>query len=79
MTTNTEPARILVIDDNPAIHDDFRKVFRSASSDSEMDEIDKFFFDEDEAQPKTESIQYEQADAFQGHYSIFIMCKKNKN
>jgi PAS domain S-box-containing protein len=47
MNNPAEPnRRILVIDDNPAIHDDFRKIFRDeASSDSELALDEELLFD----------------------------------
>jgi two-component system, NtrC family, sensor kinase len=36
--------RILVIDDNPAIHEDFRKIFQSNSADEELDAAEAEFF-----------------------------------
>ncbi len=39
--TPTRPRRILIVDDNEAIHDDFRKIFRRPGSEADMD-IDAF-------------------------------------
>lgn len=36
--------RILVIDDNPAIHDDFRKIFRREAASSEIDDLEASIF-----------------------------------
>ena len=39
--------RILLVDDNPAIHDDYRKILQFSSSSDELDELDKLLFEED--------------------------------
>jgi CheY-like chemotaxis protein len=44
MNTVENPFRILLIDDNPAIHDDFRKILLSDSSDDELDNFEAQVF-----------------------------------
>jgi CheY-like chemotaxis protein len=44
MTTEEKPFRILLIDDNLAIHEDFRKILLSDSSDGELDDFEAQVF-----------------------------------
>ena len=56
MTTNTEKlSRILVIDDNEAIHKDFQKIFSSKHDDFGLDELDAEFFGEPEKKADTQN------------------------
>jgi len=56
--------RILIIDDNHAIHDDFRKVLETVGDKSSLDAAEAELFGEASAAPKTASFQLESA--FQG-------------
>ncbi len=57
--------RILVIDDNPAIHADFKKILGSASADkTELDDLEAKFFDE--ASAAEAPITFQMDSAFQG-------------
>ena len=72
MNTDSEPFnnRILIIDDNPSIHDDFRKVLGSAGGEKLKD------LEDDEAAlfgaPKSEAagIEFELVSAFQGQEGL---------
>jgi CheY-like chemotaxis protein len=44
MQTTENPFRILLIDDNPAIHEDFRKILLADSSDDELDNFEAQVF-----------------------------------
>ena len=67
--------RILIVDDNRAIHDDFRKILLPASSDNELDELEKGLFGETESTPETEMPVYEIDSAFQGEAGIELVAK----
>lgn len=58
--------RILIIDDNPSIHDDFRKVLGSASNEklAELEDDEAALFGSGPAKPA--AVQFELESAFQG-------------
>ena len=56
--------RILIVDDNRAIHDDFRKVLSCVDDSSELNAAEAELFGEE--QPFADEIQYDIADAYQG-------------
>ena len=68
-TTNAAPhqnRRILVIDDNKAIHDDFRKILvRSKATPDKLAAAEAALFGEEE-QPKIEMPDFQIDSAFQG-------------
>ncbi len=66
----TEPYRILVIDDNPAIHDDFRKVLAPArgADDARLAEMEAALFGEDRS--RLELPRFEVDSAFQGREGL---------
>jgi two-component system, NtrC family, sensor kinase len=53
--------RILIIDDNPAIHDDFRKIFRPDSSGDELDAAEAAFFGDAPTTSKAASFTIDSA------------------
>ncbi|HJV24355.1 MAG TPA: EAL domain-containing protein [Aromatoleum sp.] len=56
--------RILVIDDTPAIHEDFRKILVDAPADSELDEVEAALFGAPACKPE---LAFELDSAYQGH------------
>ena len=72
--TTAEEARILIIDDNPAIHEDFRKVLTSIANGTEVDEIESAFFD-DAQQQQLPAIQFDLADAYQGQEGLDLLVR----
>lgn len=59
--------RILVIDDNPAIHDDFRKILIAESNEQELqDAASAFFGDEETHLVATDKLDLELVSAYQG-------------
>lgn len=64
----TTPHRILVIDDNPAIHDDYRKILCPKLSHSKLDDVESNLFGDTTA-PKTEP-NYILDSAFQGQEGL---------
>jgi CheY-like chemotaxis protein len=62
--------RILVIDDNPAIHEDFRKILcRDRSSSSRLDEMEAALFGTN-APPLGQQSEFEIDSAFQAHEGL---------
>lgn len=63
--------RILVVDDNPAIHEDFHKIFRgSLAGAGDLSETEAAFFGESPA-PETEAtVDAEMDSAFQGEEAL---------
>ncbi|MEP6936445.1 MAG: ATP-binding protein, partial [Chthoniobacterales bacterium] len=72
ITSNAAPIdfRILVIDDNPAIHDDFRKILRASGSTlkDELNEFDAVLFGK--AANSTREIIFQIDSAFQGQEGL---------
>jgi two-component system, cell cycle sensor histidine kinase and response regulator CckA len=64
--------RILIVDDNPAIHDDFRKILCPAGPDqSELDSLKAALFDE--APKVSKAARFELVSAFQGQEALAKM------
>ena len=59
----TENRRILLIDDTPAIHDDFRKILVSHGSSADLDEIEAALFG---AKQQAAPVRFELDSAYQG-------------
>lgn len=73
MTTKDCPKgnRILIIDDNPAIHDDFRKILGEAQSASgELDELEAALFEANHETEELPGIGFEIDFAFQGQEGL---------
>ncbi len=69
--------RVLAIDDNPAIHKDYKKVLLTEASDSRLKEAESFLFDEEpvgSSESKSEFI-YEIDSAFQGEEGLAMVEK----
>jgi len=71
---NTPTYRILIVDDNPAIHEDFRKIIETVrSSPSSLDAAEAALFGEE--QPREELPQFEIDSAFQGQEALAHVVK----
>lgn len=71
--------RILVIDDNTAIHEDFRKILGSVSeTNSELDDMESFLFDTETDHSRNSNVQFEIEYAFQGQEGLDIVRKANE-
>jgi two-component system, NtrC family, sensor kinase len=68
-TTNR---RILIVDDNHAIHDDFRKIFAPPRSTSELDELEAALLDEPAPTAPAEP-PFELAAAYQGREALDLV------
>lgn len=71
--------RIIVIDDNTAIHEDFRKILGSASeTNSELDDMESFLFDTETDHARNSGVQFEIEYASQGQEGLDIVRKANE-
>ena len=72
-----QPFRIITIDDNEAIHDDYRKVLCASSEDLELTEATEFLFGETQEQRLLDSNTptYQIDSAFQGMHGIELIKK----
>lgn len=68
---NHKHRRILVIDDNPAIHDDFRKILLRDTPHEELDRAEAAVFGGTSSSPSL--IQYEIDSAFQGQEGLELL------
>ena len=64
--------RILLIDDTPAIHEDFRKVLGSTTATSELDEVEAVLFG---AEMQTVAVGFELDSAYQGQEGLAKVCQ----
>lgn len=68
------PTRILVVDDNPSIHEDFRKILRpSNEGDPDLTALEASLF-EDDAEPVSVASTYEIDCADQGLDGVAMVC-----
>ena len=64
--------RILLIDDMPAIHEDFRKVLAGAADVSELDRAEAELFG---AEPQAPAVRFELDSAHQGQEGLAMLCE----
>ena len=64
----TQNRRILVIDDNPAIHDDFRKILAAPEQTTEFDELSEALFGQETNKPA--NLGFDLESAFQGQEGL---------
>jgi two-component system NtrC family sensor kinase len=67
--------RILVIDDNEAIHADFRKVLLEKDEDLELKELERLCFGESEVQDATIDLKFEVSHAHQGEAGVQMVSE----
>ncbi len=75
MTALRSTPRILIIDDNPEIHEDFRKVLgtnKATTTDKELDELEALFGDEP-VDPRIRAPQIQVDSAYQGEEGISMI------
>ncbi len=71
MTHEPEHHRILVVDDNPAIHDDFRKILLGhQSANSALDAAEAILFDDAAASARQQRATFVIDSAHQGHEAL---------
>ena len=75
MTNSTMNNRILIVDDNPAIHEDYKKILQIQSNDEDLDELSALVFG-DEVKT-SEAFNFELISAHQGQ-EAFELVKKSK-
>lgn len=73
----TNPKKILVIDDNPAIHDDFKKIFNTRNA-TELDQMEAAIFNQKVVEVK-EEVKYIIDSAFQGQTALALVKKAIEN
>lgn len=67
-----DPARVLLVDDNPAIHADYRKVLGEDRRNDRFDEVDTLLFGDDEAE-HTQQYAFDLQSAFQGKEALELV------
>jgi len=67
--------RVLIVDDNESIHEDFKKILQIDVENQEIEEMEKFLFDEHKPAPKKFEDSYEIDDAYQGEEAIEMVKK----
>lgn len=68
--------RILIVDDNPAIHEDFRKILgtpTSSAAEASLDDLEAELFDEAPAAPKVAADAYTIHHAHQGQEALALV------
>ncbi|MCG8552638.1 MAG: EAL domain-containing protein, partial [Desulfobacterales bacterium] len=71
--------RIIVIDDNAAIHDDFKKILGKASeTNSELEDMESFLFDGQIEKTLDSNVRFEIEYAFQGQEGVDMVQKANE-
>ena len=63
--------RILLIDDMPSIHEDFRKILIGPTAESDLDELEEALFG---AEPATASVSFDLDSAYQGQEGLERVC-----
>jgi signal transduction histidine kinase len=73
--TSDKNRRILIVDDQQAIHDDFRKVLHPERAQASLDALERALFDDaGPSEPKlTEKPNYELSNAFQGQEALALL------
>jgi len=71
--TQKENKRILIVDDNPAIHEDFKKILAPPKNNDELDALESSLFGESRARASCEV--YEVDSAFQGQEALEMVKK----
>ncbi|OYP33176.1 response regulator transcription factor [Rhodopirellula sp. MGV] len=66
-TVITDPRRILIVDDNPAIHDDFKKILKQNAA-TDLSDLKAQLFGESAAEE--DQLCFELEDAFQGQEAL---------
>ena len=79
MKINAQNRRILVVDDNPLIHKDFRKILLSDPSQSKVDELEEAFFGEQAQRPPRPTFEIESAmQGMDGYSKVLEAIDKNE-
>ncbi len=66
--------RVLIIDDNPSIHDDFRKILVGTERDAALESKEALLFGEPQAEAKGEQFQLDSA--FQGAEAVEMILQE---
>ena len=69
-------SKILIIDDNQAVHEDYRKVLESRQGDELLNEMESMLFGGDSSnKPKTPNFNFQIDSAFQGEEGLELVKK----
>jgi len=69
-------SRILVVDDNQAVHEDYRKVLESQQGDGLLNEMESLLFGDDSPpQPTAPNFNFQIDSAFQGAEGLELVRK----
>ena len=63
-------SRILIVDDNPAIHEDFKKTLVADKAAPQLDDLEAMLFDETVAAPAREAMTFDLGFALQGKEAL---------
>ena len=67
----TENNRILIVDDNQSIHEDYKKILGASNDNTnEIDDLESALFDDDKKLYKNKNCIYELVDAFSGEEGL---------
>ena len=69
----TEVRKILVIDDNQAVHEDYRKVLESKRDESQLDEMESILFGDAPPKASIPSLSFEIDSAYQGEDGLNLV------
>ena len=69
----TQVRRILVIDDNQAVHEDYRKVLESKRDESQLDEMESILFGDAPPKASIPSFSFEIDSAYQGEDGLNLV------
>lgn len=69
----SKPTRVLIVDDNRDIHEDFRKILARVSEEQATDAAEAAFFGEDAERTETRGPRYELDDAYQGQEALQLV------
>ena len=73
---NPKASKILVVDDNQAVHEDYRKVLETPQDDKLLDQMESALFGGDSsAQPNAPDLNFQIDSAFQGEEGLELVKK----
>jgi len=73
---NPKASKILVVDDNQAVHEDYRKVLETPQDDELLDQMESALFGGDSsAQPNAPNLNFQIDSAFQGEEGLELVKK----
>src|SRR5579859_595118 len=67
-----EPARILIVDDNRAIHEDYRKILAFSESDSALTDLERKLYGE-AGGPRAAALEFRVESAYDGQEALRLV------